>query len=62
MSTISYRSVYNPLGFVTPFVLQQKLLVQQLCKENLEWDQTIPGNIQRQWAKWVRHLKELKGL
>ena len=26
------------------------------------WDETIPDNIQRQWAKWKRQLKELEGL
>ena len=60
LSVIS--SVCNPLGFVTPFLLQGKLLIQQLCKENLVWDVTIPVNIQRQWTKWERQLKELEGL
>ena len=27
-------SVYNPMGFATPFLLQGKLLMQQVCKEN----------------------------
>ena len=55
-------SVYDPLGFAAPFPLQGKLLIQQLCKENLGWDETIPDNIQKQWAKWERQLKELEGL
>ena len=55
-------SVYDPLGFATPFLLQGKLLIQQLCKENLGWDETIPDNIQRQWTKWERQLKELERL
>ena len=33
LSVIS--SVYDPLGFATPFLFQGKLLIQQLCKENL---------------------------
>ena len=33
LSVIS--SVYDPLGFATPFLVQRKLLIQQLCKENL---------------------------
>ena len=33
LSVIS--SVYDPLGFATPFLLQGKLVIQQLCKENL---------------------------
>ena len=49
LSVIS--SVYNPFGFPNPFLFQGKLLIQQLCKENLGWDETIPDNIQRQWTK-----------
>ena len=26
------------------------------------WNETIPDNIQRQWTKWERQLKELEGL
>ena len=59
LSVIS--SVYDPLGFANPFLLQGKLLIQQLCKENLGWDVTIPDNIQRQWTKQERQLKELDG-
>ena len=59
LSVIS--SVYDPLGFANPFLLQGKLLIQQLCKENLGWDVTIPDNIQRQWTKQERQLKELEG-
>ena len=55
-------SVYNPLGFASHFLLRGKLLIQELCKENLGWDENIPGNIQRQWTKWERQLKELERL
>ena len=37
-------SLYDPLGFTTPFLLQGKLLIQQLCKENLGRDETIPDS------------------
>ena len=39
LSVIS--SVFDPLGFVTPFLLPRKLQFQQLCKENLGRDETI---------------------
>ena len=60
LSVIS--SVYDPLWFTTSFLLQEQLLIQQLCKGNLGWDETIEDTIQRQWAKWERQLKELEGL
>ena len=31
----------DPLGFVSPFVLPAKLLLQELCRKNLGWDDHI---------------------
>ena len=35
-------SVYDPLGFVAPFVLQAKTLLRDLCRKNFGWDDQIP--------------------
>ena len=41
LSTVS--SIFDPLGFLTPFVLPAKKILQELCKEeNLSWDEEIP--------------------
>ena len=37
-------SVYDPLGMATPFVLPAKLLLQNLCRKGLAWDDEIPSN------------------
>ncbi len=34
-------SVYDPLGFAAPFILQAKLIMQDLCRKNLGWDDEI---------------------
>ena len=34
-------SVYNPLGLGAPFMLKGRLIVQRLCKNNLNWDYPI---------------------
>ena len=39
LATVS--SVYDPLGFVAPFVLPAKILLQDLCRK-LGWDDKIP--------------------
>lgn len=39
LSVIS--SVYDPLGFVAPFVLPAKVLLQDLCKRKFDWDDPI---------------------
>lgn len=35
LSTVS--SIYDPLGFAAPFLLQGKKILQELCKEKVEW-------------------------
>ena len=39
-------SVYDPLGLVAPFLLQGRLLNQDLRRANLGWDEVIPEKIQ----------------
>lgn len=36
LSTVA--SVYDPLGFIAPFTLVGKPILQQLCKEGSDWD------------------------
>ena len=38
--------VYDPLGLVAPFLLQGRLLNQDLRRANLGWDEVIPEKIQ----------------
>ena len=35
-------SVYDPLGFVSPFVLPAKFILQELCRRKFDWDDEIP--------------------
>lgn len=35
-------SVFDPLGFVAPFVLLGKQILQHLCKDKIRWDEDLP--------------------
>ena len=35
-------SLYDPLGMATPFILPAKLLLQDLCRRGLGWDDEVP--------------------
>ena len=35
-------AVYDPLGLVSPILLQPKLLLQSLWKKKIDWDKEIP--------------------
>ena len=49
-------SIYDPLGFAAPFLLQGKRILQDLCKEKVEWDDPIPDELRARWEKWRSEL------
>ena len=49
---------YDPLGFLSSVTVCFKILIQELCKSKLGWDQPLRGEI---LAKWTRLIDQLKG-
>lgn len=54
LSTVS--SVYDPLGIIAPVILVGKQLLQELCREGIDWDDPVPAHIRSQWEKWRSEL------
>ncbi len=54
-------SIYDPLGFISPFVLRAKMILQQLCREKLGWDEEIPEEEYLSWKRWLAELPTLAG-
>ncbi|XP_023192327.1 uncharacterized protein LOC111609249 isoform X3 [Xiphophorus maculatus] len=50
-------SLYDPLGILAPFSMPAKLLLQELCRQNLKWDEVIPHSISRKWLDWLKDLQ-----
>ncbi|KRZ47836.1 hypothetical protein T02_819, partial [Trichinella nativa] len=51
--------VYDPLGYISPFIGQMKLLFQRLWTLGLGWDTLLPPDIEKQWRSWQEQLKTL---
>ena len=49
-------SIFDPLGFITPWVLAGKLLLQQATRLKLNWDDYVSEDIQREWDAWLVSL------
>ena len=54
-----YSRIFDPLGFTQPFVLQLKLIIQELCRLGLSWDEEVPINVKRDWNKWLSGIKDI---
>ena len=52
-------SVYDPLGFVSPCILQAKFILQELCRKHLKWDEPIPIEDEKLWISWLQDLPKL---
>mgnify|MGYP000353277823 CR=1 FL=1 len=55
-------SLYDPLGFVAPVVLPAKVILQDLCRKRLEWDDPIPDDERNRWLSWLEDLQRLEQL
>ena len=57
LSTIA--SLYDPIGFVCPIVLEPKHLFQQLCRQKFGWDMSISDPELEKWQRWLNRPQEL---
>lgn len=55
-------SVFDPIGFLGPVVLPAKLILQELCKLKLDWDEKVPENLEDSFKSWIRDMEEVKKL
>jgi len=52
--------VYDPLGIVTLEILCRKLILQDLCRQNVDWDDPVPEEIHPRWERWRNELPLLE--
>nr|XP_039258906.1 uncharacterized protein LOC120335470 [Styela clava] len=52
-------SVFDPMGIVSPVILQARLIFQELCRQQLGWDETIGANEQIAWESWTKAIPDL---
>lgn len=45
--------MYDPLGFLAPFTLLGKSILQEACRSKLDWDQEVGEKMKEQWKGWT---------
>nr|XP_039264536.1 uncharacterized protein LOC120340360 [Styela clava] len=54
--------VYDPLGFIQPFLIPAKRILQDLCFLGYSWDDPVEGDLYDGWEKWISTLPSLREL
>ena len=49
-------SIFDPLGFLTPFTIRVKCLLQEMWERGLSWDEELPADLNQQWNSWRSEL------
>lgn len=52
-------SIYDPLGFLAPVLLQAKCLLQELCRLGFGWDEKLPDYLRERWNQWLSEVQTL---
>lgn len=48
------------MGWIGPIIIRMKMLFQEICRENLDWDVNLEGQFKLKWEEIVRHLLAVK--
>nr|CAI5839870.1 unnamed protein product [Callosobruchus analis] len=58
----SIAKIFDPLGLVSPCIIKAKILIQQLWSLKLDWDATVPLELQEKWEVFQIQLSALNKL
>ena len=48
--------IFDPIGFLTPFTIEMKILFQELCLERVDWDGEFQGDLLKSWTLLLEEL------
>ncbi|XP_055623070.1 uncharacterized protein LOC129766528 [Toxorhynchites rutilus septentrionalis] len=54
--------LFDPLGLIGPIIAKAKMFVQQLWKENLQWDDELPEQLITWWLAYRAKLNNIRKL
>ncbi|XP_018393360.1 PREDICTED: uncharacterized protein LOC108772337, partial [Cyphomyrmex costatus] len=55
-------SYYDPLGLIGPVIVKAKILLQNIWKLQLTWDETVPMEIHTAWRTLKDSISDLKNI
>ncbi|XP_055622773.1 uncharacterized protein LOC129766279 [Toxorhynchites rutilus septentrionalis] len=53
-------AIFDPLGFLSHLLIFLKVLLQEIWRSGISWDQEIPENINEKWERWLKVLPSVR--
>ncbi|XP_058446466.1 uncharacterized protein LOC131427358 [Malaya genurostris] len=53
-------SFFDPLGFISAFVIHGKIIIQEIWKTGIGWDDPITSEIAQDWFRWISFFDQLQ--
>ncbi|XP_058445979.1 uncharacterized protein LOC131427079 [Malaya genurostris] len=55
-------SIYDPNGLVAAFVIHGKILIQDVWRSGIDWNDSIPVELLCRWKRWVAVLQKIESV
>ena len=52
-------SFYDPMGLISPIIVQMKILLQDICKTDYHWDAELDSELKTRWIKLISELGQV---
>lgn len=53
------RTLFDPLGLVSPFTVRARMMLQEMRTAGLAWDEELPAELAKTASTWFRELPDL---
>lgn len=52
--------VFDPLGLIALFLVYVKILLQQIWRAKIDWDERLPDDMFKKWILWIKALPQVE--
>ncbi len=53
-------NIYDPMGIIAPVVLPVKMILHDLCRQKIGWDDDLPEQVKQKWTDCLNGLHQLE--
>lgn len=55
-------SLFDPLGIISAFLIHGKMLIQEIWRTRIGWDDALPIEIMSSWKRWIEVIRKLRSV